>query len=120
MAQARAEVRRAEAIARQQEMKARVAERQAQVVFAEAEIPPAVAVAFPRRPALYKTPATRSHKTAKGTPRAGESDDRRSDHPACVTKQSPSRSRGNGTRHTWLVGPIFASYGAQSTNKGEV
>jgi len=46
MARARAEVRRAEAIAWQQEMKARVADRQAKVVFAEAEIPPAIALAF--------------------------------------------------------------------------
>jgi hypothetical protein len=46
MAQARAEVRRAEAIARQQEMKARVAESHAMLVLAEAEIPAAIALAF--------------------------------------------------------------------------
>lgn len=46
MAQARAEVRRADAIARQQEMKAKVAESRAMLVRAEAEIPAAVALAF--------------------------------------------------------------------------
>jgi uncharacterized protein YqfA (UPF0365 family) len=46
MAYARAEVRRAEAIAWQQEMKAKVAESRAMLVLAEAEIPAAVAVAF--------------------------------------------------------------------------
>jgi uncharacterized protein YqfA (UPF0365 family) len=46
MAQARAEVRRAEAIARRQEMKAKVTERRAELVLAEAEIPAATAMAF--------------------------------------------------------------------------
>ena len=45
-ARARAEVRRAEAIAWQHEMKAVVAKRRAEVVFAEALIPPAIALAF--------------------------------------------------------------------------
>jgi uncharacterized protein YqfA (UPF0365 family) len=46
MARARAEGRRAEAIAWQQEMKARVTERRAMLVLAEAEIPAALARAF--------------------------------------------------------------------------
>jgi uncharacterized protein YqfA (UPF0365 family) len=46
MAQARAEARRAAAIARCQEMKAKVAESRAMVVLAEAEIPTTIAVAF--------------------------------------------------------------------------
>jgi len=46
MARARAEVRRAEAIAWQQEMKAKVAERRAKLVLAEAEIPAAIGMAF--------------------------------------------------------------------------
>ena len=46
MARARAEVRRAEAIAYQQEMKAKVAENRAMVLLAEATIPAAMAVAF--------------------------------------------------------------------------
>ncbi len=46
MAQARAEVRRAAAIAWQQEMRAKVAERRAKLVLAEAEIPAAIAMAF--------------------------------------------------------------------------
>lgn len=46
VAQARAEVRRAAAIALQQEMRAKVAERRAMLVLAEAEIPAAIAMAF--------------------------------------------------------------------------
>jgi uncharacterized protein YqfA (UPF0365 family) len=46
VATARAEVRRAEAIALQQEMTAKVAESRAMLVLAEAQIPAAVAVAF--------------------------------------------------------------------------
>lgn len=46
MAQARAEARRALAIARWQEMKARVAENRASLVLAEAAIPVAIAMAF--------------------------------------------------------------------------
>ena len=46
MAQAQAEVRRAEAIAWQQEMKAKVAESRAMLVLAEAQIPAAIALAF--------------------------------------------------------------------------
>jgi uncharacterized protein YqfA (UPF0365 family) len=46
MARARAEVRRAYAIARQREMTAEVAGRRAKLVLAEAEIPPAIALAF--------------------------------------------------------------------------
>ena len=46
MARARAEVRRAEAIACQQEMKAKVVERRAMFVLAEARIPAAIALAF--------------------------------------------------------------------------
>ena len=46
MARARAEVRRADAIACQQEMKALVAEKFAMIVCAEAEIPAAMAIAF--------------------------------------------------------------------------
>ena len=46
MARARAEVRRAEAIACQQEMKAKVAESRAMLVLAEAQIPAAIALAF--------------------------------------------------------------------------
>lgn len=46
IAQARAEVRRAAAIASQQEMKAKVAENQARLVLAEAEVPAAIAMAF--------------------------------------------------------------------------
>jgi uncharacterized protein YqfA (UPF0365 family) len=46
MAQARAEVRRADAVARQQEMTARVTQSRAALVLAEAEIPAAIATAF--------------------------------------------------------------------------
>ncbi|HQU42006.1 MAG: hypothetical protein B7Z73_02635 [Planctomycetia bacterium 21-64-5] len=46
VARARAEGRRAVAIAREQEMKARVAENRARVVLAEAEVPMAMALAF--------------------------------------------------------------------------
>ena len=46
VARARAEGRRAVAIAREQEMKARVAENRARVVLAEAEVPLAMALAF--------------------------------------------------------------------------
>lgn len=46
VARARAEGRRAVAIAREQEMKARVAENRARVVLAEAEVPLAMAAAF--------------------------------------------------------------------------
>jgi uncharacterized protein YqfA (UPF0365 family) len=46
VARARAEERRANAIAREQEMKARVAENRAQVILAEAEVPLAMAGAF--------------------------------------------------------------------------
>ena len=46
MALARAEVRRAEAIAWAQEMKAKVTERRAMLVLAEAQIPAAIAMAF--------------------------------------------------------------------------
>ena len=46
VAQARAETRRAMAVAAEQEMKARVEEMQAKVVEAEAEVPKAMAQAF--------------------------------------------------------------------------
>ena len=46
IAQARAEVRRAAAVAYQQEMKAKVAENRAKLVLAEAELPSAIAAAF--------------------------------------------------------------------------
>jgi uncharacterized protein YqfA (UPF0365 family) len=46
VARARAEVRRAKAIAGQQEMKAEVTERRALLVLAEAQIPAAIAQAF--------------------------------------------------------------------------
>jgi uncharacterized protein YqfA (UPF0365 family) len=46
IAQARAESRRAEAIALQHEMKAKVTERRAMLVLAEAEMPAAIAMAF--------------------------------------------------------------------------
>ena len=46
VARARAEQRRADAIAREQEMKARVADNRAQLVLAEAEVPLAMAEAF--------------------------------------------------------------------------
>jgi len=46
MAQARAERRRAEAIALQQEMKAKVTESRAMLVLAEAQLPAAIAMAF--------------------------------------------------------------------------
>jgi uncharacterized protein YqfA (UPF0365 family) len=46
VAQARAEQRRADAIAREQEMIAKVAENRAQVLLAEAEVPKAMAQAF--------------------------------------------------------------------------
>jgi uncharacterized protein YqfA (UPF0365 family) len=46
VARARAEGKRAEAIAREQEMKAKVAENQSRLVLAEAEVPRAMAAAF--------------------------------------------------------------------------
>jgi uncharacterized protein YqfA (UPF0365 family) len=46
VARARAEQRRADAVAHEQEMKARVAEKRAKLVLAEAGIPEAIAVAF--------------------------------------------------------------------------
>jgi uncharacterized protein YqfA (UPF0365 family) len=46
VARAKAEVRRAEAVAREQAMKAKVAENRAHVMLAEAEVPKAIAAAF--------------------------------------------------------------------------
>jgi uncharacterized protein YqfA (UPF0365 family) len=46
VARAKAEQRRAEAVAREQEMKAKVSENRAQLVLAEAEVPKAMATAF--------------------------------------------------------------------------
>ena len=69
MFQARAEVRRAEAIARQQEMKAKVASRQAQVVLAEAEIPPAIAIAFRTGQLYVRRPSPDRTKEFKDRPR---------------------------------------------------
>jgi uncharacterized protein YqfA (UPF0365 family) len=46
VARARAESRRAEAVAAEQEMKAKVAENRALLVMAEAEVPRAMAQAF--------------------------------------------------------------------------
>ena len=57
MARARAEVRRAEAIACQQEMKAKVAQSRAMLVLAEAEIPAAIALAFRAGQFHVKRPA---------------------------------------------------------------
>jgi uncharacterized protein YqfA (UPF0365 family) len=66
VAQARAEVRRAEALAWQQEMKARVTERRAMLVLAEAGIPKAIASAFRdgqlRRPRAAEPLATDAHR----------------------------------------------------------
>jgi uncharacterized protein YqfA (UPF0365 family) len=56
MAQARAEVRRAAAVAQQQEMRAKVAERRALLVLAEAELPAAIAMAF--RAGQFRTTGT--------------------------------------------------------------
>ncbi|MEM8677780.1 MAG: flotillin-like FloA family protein, partial [Planctomycetota bacterium] len=52
VARAKAEQRRAEAVAHEQEMKARVAENRSQLVLAEAEVPKAMAHAF-EQGALY-------------------------------------------------------------------
>ncbi len=65
VARARAEVRRADAIAWQQEMKAKVAESYAMLVSAEAEIPAAIAKAF-RAGQLY---VKRRNQSQKGRPR---------------------------------------------------
>ncbi|HVX14643.1 MAG TPA: flotillin-like protein FloA [Pirellulales bacterium] len=59
VARARAEGRRAVAIAREQEMKARVSENRARVVLAEAEVPLAMASAF--RQGTFSTQAPRSN-----------------------------------------------------------
>lgn len=56
VARARAEGRRAVAIAREQEMKARTAENRARVVLAEAEVPLAMASAFRQGTFLTQTP----------------------------------------------------------------
>ncbi len=55
MAQARAEARRAAAIARRQEMKAKIMENRAMLVLAEAEIPASIALAF-RSGQIYLRP----------------------------------------------------------------
>ena len=52
VARAKAEQRRADAVAREQEMKAKVAENRSRLVLAEAEVPQAMAIAF-RRGTLY-------------------------------------------------------------------
>jgi uncharacterized protein YqfA (UPF0365 family) len=57
VARARAEGRRAVAIAREQEMKARVAENRARVVLAEAEVPLAMASAFRHGTLLAQSPS---------------------------------------------------------------
>jgi uncharacterized protein YqfA (UPF0365 family) len=63
MAQARAEARRAAAVARCQEMKAKVMEHRARLILAEAEIPPTIAAAFRagRIQELQRTPSVRIH-----------------------------------------------------------
>jgi uncharacterized protein YqfA (UPF0365 family) len=68
MAQARAEIRRAEAVAWQQEMKAKVAESRAALVLAEAEIPAALALAF-RAGQLH---TRRSAQSQIGRPRGSQ------------------------------------------------
>jgi uncharacterized protein YqfA (UPF0365 family) len=55
VARAKAEERRAQAVATEQEMKARTAENRAQVVLAEAEVPQAIGSA-------YLAGALRAHK----------------------------------------------------------
>jgi uncharacterized protein YqfA (UPF0365 family) len=60
VARARAEGRRAVAIAREQEMKARVAENRARVVLAEAEVPLAMASAFREGNFATQTPPNRN------------------------------------------------------------
>jgi uncharacterized protein YqfA (UPF0365 family) len=70
IAQARAELRRASAVALQQEMKAKVAANQASLVLAEAQVPAAIAVAFRngqlhgRRPRSSSRPIGRRAETA--------------------------------------------------------
>lgn len=69
MARARAEVRRAEAIAHQQEMKARVAENRALLVLAEAEIPEAISAAF-RLGRIHTSRSTQSRPSRPSDPLA--------------------------------------------------
>jgi uncharacterized protein YqfA (UPF0365 family) len=57
MARARAEVRRADAIARHQEMTAKVAECRAMLVLAEAAVPAALAAAFRAGPTKHSAPS---------------------------------------------------------------
>lgn len=74
MAQARAEARRAAAIACQQEMKAKVTQSRALLVLAEAEIPAALAWAFragqlhARRPSPTKKPRFENAQLVASTP----------------------------------------------------
>jgi uncharacterized protein YqfA (UPF0365 family) len=70
MARARAEVRRAEAIACRQEMKAEVTRRRATLVLAEAEIPAAIAMAF-RAGQLYVARPLQPQRDRRRDPRPG-------------------------------------------------
>ncbi|HUG66840.1 MAG TPA: flotillin-like protein FloA [Pirellulaceae bacterium] len=72
MARARAEMRRADAIALQQEMKAKVAENRVLLVLAEAEIPEAMAAAF-RAGRLYAKQPLGSPRSHRRDPRPGSS-----------------------------------------------
>jgi uncharacterized protein YqfA (UPF0365 family) len=70
MARARAEIRRADAIAHQQEMRAKVAENRVLLVLAEANVPEAIAAAFRAgtlgkwdRSRSARNPSTGSHNT---------------------------------------------------------
>jgi uncharacterized protein YqfA (UPF0365 family) len=69
MAQARAEVRRAAAVAWQQEMRAKVTGRRAMLVLAEAELPSAIAVALRAGHFHTRRSPIRCTKLLKETPR---------------------------------------------------
>ena len=72
MARARAEVRRADAIARQQEMRAQVAENRVLLVLAEAAIPEAIAAAF-RAGRLHTKRPLQSPRSRPRDPQPGSS-----------------------------------------------
>jgi hypothetical protein len=113
VAQARAEVRRAAAIARQQEMKAKVAERQAALVLAEAEIPAAMALAF--RAGRFHTTRSPVRRTEpfEGDSRPASRLVRATLAPA--VSQNPHRSEDGGPRAAQAVGPLNVQPRSRST-----
>jgi uncharacterized protein YqfA (UPF0365 family) len=93
MARARAEIRRANAMALQQEMKAKVAESRVALVLAEAEVPRAIGQAFRTGTLHTKRPATTPRSRLRDPAQAGTAPDSVADPRPRMDRVRPADSK---------------------------